>query len=603
MNLARFAQLISCYPGSRVTEDFRLTGAHLVAVLIGLHWIAVVALSVRNSPVWHEPPHYVAGLYTWATGDHSLYRVNPPFLRLLASLPAGPPLSTEVVSVVEPFRFGERPEFACATAMADRYPNELLHAIHVGRLLCACCNAFGIWIAWKWAADLFGWRAGLAAATLYASNPYFLGNCMLVTGDAGAAAMCLWGNYRYWRYRNAATIPQAFGTGTVFGLALAMKTTALLLLMTVPCLMILHQLRRWQRQRPLTLLTSAAQATAILAGVLLVINLSYGFQGTGTSLGEFRFLSSSLTHQTVADGPRFQNRFQGTLLDWPIPLPADFVLGIDQQKLDFETRFWSFQRGSWTLGGSPEFYAYALGVKTPLGTLALCCWALFSLLRTGSRTSWFDLLALLLPSITVWTIASMNTGVHVHSRYILPALPMLWVFCGSVWEPRANSPTPDTLRLVPRLRMLFLSASVLSSLWCLPHSLSYFNESIGGPHFGQRHLLDSNVDWGQDLYFLEQWIERHVPESEPLHVRYDGLVDANTIIERTQDWPVSKEFPSGWYAISTNLLFDRQGTYSYFRNQPAVGKAGYSIWIFRIPNKSATELNGKERVTRFFDAS
>jgi hypothetical protein len=41
-----------------------------------------------------------------------------------------------------------------------------------------------------------------------------------------------------------------------------------------------------------------------------------------------------------------------------------------------------------------------------------------------------------------------------------------------------------------------------SSLWVFPHSLSYFNESIGGPLHGPRHLLGSCVDWGQDLRYL-----------------------------------------------------------------------------------------------------
>ncbi len=41
-----------------------------------------------------------------------------------------------------------------------------------------------------------------------------------------------------------------------------------------------------------------------------------------------------------------------------------------------------------------------------------------------------------------------------------------------------------------------------SSLWIYPHSLSYFNESIGGPLNGPKHLLGSSVDWGQGLRHL-----------------------------------------------------------------------------------------------------
>jgi len=45
--------------------------------------------------------------------------------------------------------------------------------------------------------------------------------------------------------------------------------------------------------------------------------------------------------------------------------------------------------------------------------------------------------------------------------------------------------------------------SVCSSWWIYPHSLSYFNESIGGPRSGAGHLLGSNLGWRQDLRYFE----------------------------------------------------------------------------------------------------
>ena len=89
------------------------------------------------------------------------------------------------------------------------------------------------------------------------------------------------------------------------------------------------------------------------------------------------------------------------------------------------------------------------------------------------------------------------------------------------------------------LVILALIWSVASSLSIYPHSLSYFNElaavlptsadtsypkAIGedrenqsilskikwaisaGPRNGPRHLLDSNIDWGQDVFYLRDWL-------------------------------------------------------------------------------------------------
>jgi hypothetical protein len=57
--------------------------------------------------------------------------------------------------------------------------------------------------------------------------------------------------------------------------------------------------------------------------------------------------------------------------------------------------------------------------------------------------------------------------------------------------------------------------SIASSLGVYPHSLSYFNELVGGPANGHAHLLDSNIDWGQDLLLLKEWLDAH-PEASPL---------------------------------------------------------------------------------------
>ena len=41
-----------------------------------------------------------------------------------------------------------------------------------------------------------------------------------------------------------------------------------------------------------------------------------------------------------------------------------------------------------------------------------------------------------------------------------------------------------------------------------PHYLAYFNEPAGGPRDGYRRLVDSSLDWGQDLTGLSDWMER-----------------------------------------------------------------------------------------------
>lgn len=81
-----------------------------------------------------------------------------------------------------------------------------------------------------------------------------------------------------------------------------------------------------------------------------------------------------------------------------------------------------------------------------------------------------------------------------------------------------------------------LLATVVSTLRVYPHQLTYFNELSGGPENGCKHLLHSNLDWGQDLLFVREWMEREgIRRDEvqtilhgPLTIRAEQLVLAVT---------------------------------------------------------------------------
>jgi hypothetical protein len=174
--------------------------------------------------------------------------------------------------------------------------------------------------------------------------------------------------------------------------------------------------------------------------------------------------------------------------------------------------------------------------------------------------------------------------------------------------------------------------SVGSSLAVYSHSLSYFNElaivlptpadgsypmpmektnkSIvstiinAGPLNGPRHLLDSNIDWGQDLFYLEDWYESH-PEARPIKVAYSGgyPLDKTKIksdgyppsgpdkelIDNTADTTAVGPLP-GWYALSVNSIYSRDHRYRYFLNFQPEAMAGYSIYIYHITIADANRV-------------
>ncbi len=161
----------------------------------------------------------------------------------------------------------------------------------------------------------------------------------------------------------------------------------------------------------------------------------------------------------------------------------------------------------------------------------------------------------------------------------------------------------------------------MSYLRVHPHSLAYFNELAGGPENGYRHLLGSNIDWGQDLFRLKRWRDEH-PDAGPLSLAYFNHIDPRIIgIEFTLPpvgvigAPPSERGAArdlgphpGWYAVSVRLAYGNAGTppdgkggyrpvpfrgYEYFSHFDPVDKAGYSIFIYRISEAQANAVRAQ----------
>jgi hypothetical protein len=367
------------------------------------------------------------------------------------------------------------------------------------------------------------------------------------------------------------------------------------------------------------------QLVAIFAMSILIINMGYLFEGTGKLLGSYRFQTTLFTGcKTLADVPTGGgNRFEKTPLAYfPTPLPSNFIQGIDTQRLDFERGLPSYLRGEWAKHGWRHYYLYSLLIKTPLGTIGLFLLAIFcTFFQKGYNISWRDEMIVLLPGIVLLIFVSSQTGFSVHSRYIIPALPFAYL-----WISKVGKAFTMKRPIIATLASVLLGWSIFSSLSIYPHSLSYFNELAAilptpedknyqkpppeiietawqkktfwqktkwlldsGPRNGARHLLDSNIDWGQDLFHLERWYQSH-SEAEEMKVASWGSYPLELTKIPHKDMPPASDPQPGWYALSVNFLYDREKQYRYFLNFEPVDKIGYSIYIYRITLEDANHV-------------
>jgi 4-amino-4-deoxy-L-arabinose transferase-like glycosyltransferase len=567
-----------------------------VAGLLLLHAGLLAWAATRHSPTFDEPAHLVAGLAAWQLGRPDLFQVNPPLVRMLAALPV---VCTRPATDWSGLYTSTRPEFGVGGSFLIANDDRWFGYFMLARWACIPLSLLGGTICWRWAGELYGPRAGLLALALWCFCPNVLAHAQLITPDAGAAALGVTAAYGFWRWLREPTAGRTYLAGVALGLAELTKMTWVVLFLLWPLLWVLYRgLRRsGEPGRPWPV--QAGQLALILVLGLGVLNLGYGCDGSFQRLGTFRFSSRMLTGQdkdvsklpTGASRNRFADSWLGGV---PVPVPRSYLLGIDLQKVDFERQPLSYLRGEWRRGGWWYYYLYALAVKVPLGTwLLLLLAAALKLYRAGPAVCQRDELVVLAPLVLILVFVSAQTGFNHHLRYVLPALPFAFIWAGQAAQARVRGwPVPAMVAGVA-------AWSVASSLWVYPHSLSYFNELAGGPTNGHAHLVNSNIDWGQDLFYLKRWLDDH-PEARPLGLAYFGSVPpslAGIESEGVPRGPASRgneenaasgsgEGPRpGWYAVSVNRL--RGEDYGYFLQFRPVAMAGYSIYIYHLSPEDA----------------
>ena len=136
-----------------------------------------------------------------------------------------------------------------------------------------------------------------------------------------------------------------------------------------------------------------------------------------------------------------------------------------------------------------------------------------------------DELASWQPAMAILGFVSSQTGFSHHMRYT--SCPLFFPFV-IIATSKVACFVQTGHRLAGVLVVPCLLWAVASSMLIYPHSLSYFNETAGGPENGHAHLLDSNIDWGQDLLYLKDWLDKH-PEAYPLGSAYFNTVDPGTV--------------------------------------------------------------------------
>lgn len=177
----------------------------------------------------------------------------------------------------------------------------------------------------------------------------------------------------------------------------------------------------------------------------------------------------------------------------------------------------TFFFGKYSTVGFILYFPTLFLLKTELPLLILCFISFikffYDILRKTATKEDILIVSSILIYLTIASLSKMQIG----HRHILPVYPLL------IWQ-------VSKLSNVKRLQWLcyiLVLWNIFVSVKAYPKYLSYFNEIIGGSKNGWKYFTDSNIDWGQGLKQLGQWVSKNNYAKNGIYLSYFGVADPN----------------------------------------------------------------------------
>jgi hypothetical protein len=492
----------------------------LAAALLTLHYALAVGSKLSESTTSDELVHLTGGFTFNHFHDYRLHPENGILPQRIAALPATlagakfPSLAdSEYWRKSDAWVIGH--EFFYETG-EDHFPR-----LMAGRALIALFSVATGVLVFLWSRRLFGDTGALVSLIFFVFEPSCLAHGALATSDGCMAFFLLASVGAWWRHLHDGRARWWWLSAAAFGLACVAKYSAPLLL---PMFVLLALVRALAAE-PLALLGrtwmtrggkfGAAALSALGHGAVaaLVIWAFFGFRFAAANpalppfehfIRPWEWLDSNLG---IA-GKILRGIAAAHLL------PEGYIYGFAYVLETAQIRS-AFLNGEFSTTGWPSFFVWAFALKTTL-PLLFASGAAFGLLARRTRGEWYRFAPLAVLFVVYWAF-SITSHLNIGHRHILPTYPVLFIATGALGTWLASR------RVVPALLVAgLLGWHATEALRVAPHFLAYFNEIAGGPENGHRHLVDSSLDWGQDLPGLKTWLDTHAAKGEPVYLSYFG---------------------------------------------------------------------------------
>jgi len=591
--------------------------------------LAVVSMWNDNAN-YDERIHLPAGYSYLTQKDMRLNPEHPPLLKDLAALPL------LFMKINFPYQSG-----GWSTLLASdisrtpswqtdvQFGNDLLYysgndaqkIIRYGRLPIILIGLLLGFYVFRFSRELWGETAGLIALTLYSFSPTVLAHARLVTTDVAAAAAFFISFYYLYKWLKVSTARNLLVFGIVFGLALLTKFSTFLLIPIFGLSVLIWWFCQIGRR--------FWAFKVYIGGFIFALVIAFLVVGTVYSFHTWNYPQQKQQIDTAFILSTFGYKpivnFNVWLAGTPLRAYAQYLLGllmVIQRSSGGNTTYYL---GEISSAGSRFYFPVVYAIKEPLAYIILAFFALFLAIkkcvnhcRNRTVKNWlsdgFDLIknnpaemGMILIILVYWGF-SIRSRLNIGVRHILPTIPFIYALTarqisnwirGNITERIQNyrgfwqllGLYWNRIKKTVLIILLFMWA-ILTVIFVYPSFLAYFNEIAGGPNNGYKYVVDSNLDWGQDILRLSDYIK--INNIKEIKMDYFSGAPAEYYIKNVKIEFYNREVPQiGWLAVSATILQGackgdkipcsyNERAYTWLDSYKPITKIGYSIFVYKI---------------------
>ncbi|MBL0156364.1 MAG: phospholipid carrier-dependent glycosyltransferase [Bryobacterales bacterium] len=542
-------------------SPFVLCATALLAVCAALQ----VGSIRQESQTWDEAVEIAGGYRYLKTGENRFFLEHPPLGRILVALPLllldpALPASEAQGHIAYGADFLYRNRVPADTMLSAARSVTIAVTLALGL-------ALAMWVKRKWGAT-----AALFALALYVFDPNILAQGRYTKSGLLLTLLCFLACVAWSEYLEQPARAWLLATGILFGLAISTKYSAAFLLPAFAVLALVHgwcsgvyPWRAWMR------------ALCVVSGIGAILLLSM-FAPEGKALlprtrGSLAGWGPAESLRSQVDQSTLTGRaiaFTGAHLGWR---RHTMLVGMAEFAAYNQRGHEAYLLGMHSPKGWWYFFPVAFAVKTPVASLALILLALLTARRTRLRQVPFAVWTMAVP-LAIYVAICFMSHVDTGLRHLLPAYPFLFALMGA-----ALSSVPWRW---PAIVLVCLAA--VETMAVYPHFTAFFNVAAGGPAQGPRYLVDSSLDWGQDLKKLKRYMDEQ--GIEQVRLAYFGTAEPEYYGIRSVPLIAQKDANSGGVvAVSATFLhglYVPESRYAWLRQRTPSARIGYSIYVYDL---------------------